>query len=297
MAIGTTIDSAVIKAREAGLREIFAFYAMQHLPQGMEFDKIMQKRSEIDLGEFLIFTKDFGITLNKKKVIEVFKRTSDNRHIPLKFEQFEEALGKIAIELNNEKADDLKKRIKELKKVYDKEKGEKGSESESGSGSDSGSDDGTGTKKSRTEKTEKTDKSGSGSDSGSGDESGSGSESKSGVSKSKASTKKSKSKKTKSSKTGKSSGKTSGDESGSGSGSGSEGDESDGSKTSKVTKSVRFNNTEADGSIVAPEKSKKSKNPLFLQIDALETELRHREMMPFEQVQEEFYKFLELHDP
>jgi hypothetical protein len=59
MAIGTTIDSAVVKARDAGLREIFAFYAMQHLPQGMEFDKIMQKRGEVDLGEFLIFAKDF----------------------------------------------------------------------------------------------------------------------------------------------------------------------------------------------------------------------------------------------
>ena len=59
MPIGTTIDSAVVKARSQGLREIFAFYAMQHLPQGMEFDKIMQKRGEIDLGEFLIFAKDF----------------------------------------------------------------------------------------------------------------------------------------------------------------------------------------------------------------------------------------------
>lgn len=42
----------------------------------------------MDLGEFLIFTKDFRIRLNKKKIIEVFKKTSDMRHTPLAFDQF-----------------------------------------------------------------------------------------------------------------------------------------------------------------------------------------------------------------
>lgn len=73
---------------------------MQHLPQGLEFDKIMEKRTLIDLGEFLIFCKDFGIKLHKNKLIEVFKKTSDMRHTPLNYEQFHEALGKLAVEMN-----------------------------------------------------------------------------------------------------------------------------------------------------------------------------------------------------
>jgi len=83
----------------------------------MEFDKIQQKRQEIDLGEFIIFTKDFNVPLPKSKIVETFKRTSDNRHIPLKFEQFSEALGKMAVEINQSKIDDLQKRIKALRKV------------------------------------------------------------------------------------------------------------------------------------------------------------------------------------
>lgn len=60
----------------------------------------MEKRTQVDLGEFLIFCKDFGIKLHKKKIIEVFKKTSDMAHTPLNFDQFIEALGKIAVEIN-----------------------------------------------------------------------------------------------------------------------------------------------------------------------------------------------------
>lgn len=61
---------------------------------------IMEKWSLIDLGEFLIFTKDFGIKLHKSKIIEVFKKTSDMRHTPLNYDQFIDALGKLAVEIN-----------------------------------------------------------------------------------------------------------------------------------------------------------------------------------------------------
>jgi len=49
---------------------------------------------------------------------------------------------------------------------------------------------------------------------------------------------------------------------------------------------VRFNNE--DGAPIQPPKPKKSKNPLFLQIEALETELEHAREKPFENVYEEF---------
>ena len=43
--------------------------------------------NEVDLGEFMIFCKDFQIPLTKSKLTEIFKKTSIN-HKPHKYEQF-----------------------------------------------------------------------------------------------------------------------------------------------------------------------------------------------------------------
>ena len=74
--------------RERGLREIFTFYSKQHLPEGLEFGDILNKMEVIDLGEFCIFARDFGINIPKKKMIEIVKKTSNLRHQPLNFKQF-----------------------------------------------------------------------------------------------------------------------------------------------------------------------------------------------------------------
>ena len=44
------------------------------------------------------------------------------RHTPLNFDQFREALGKLAIEINQDAITDHEKRIAELKKLYNKQK-------------------------------------------------------------------------------------------------------------------------------------------------------------------------------
>lgn len=49
-----------------GLKELFQFYAKQHLPEGLEFGNILDKMKVIDMGEFCIFCRDFEIKLNKK---------------------------------------------------------------------------------------------------------------------------------------------------------------------------------------------------------------------------------------
>jgi len=111
--VTTTIEDRRIR----GLREIFGFYAQQHLPQGLEFGAIQNKKNILDLGEFLIFTKDFQVPLNKKKIIEVFKKTSSLRQLPVNFEEFCQAIDKIGIEINNENIFQIKKRLKEIKKI------------------------------------------------------------------------------------------------------------------------------------------------------------------------------------
>lgn len=50
--------------------------------------------TEVDLGEFMIFCKDFSVPLGKAKLTEIFKKASIN-HKPHKLEQFHVAITKI----------------------------------------------------------------------------------------------------------------------------------------------------------------------------------------------------------
>lgn len=103
--------------RKRGLKEIFDFYSKQHLPEGQEFGDILDKMKVIDLGEFCIFTRDFDIKLPKKKLIEIFKKTSDLHHQPLNFKQFCESIDKIGVAINQERIKGIKKRLAELTKI------------------------------------------------------------------------------------------------------------------------------------------------------------------------------------
>jgi hypothetical protein len=103
--------------RQRGLRELFEFYAKQHLPEGLEFGDILDKKEVIDLGEFSIFARDFKIKLPKKKLIEIFKKTSDFHHTPLNFNQFWEAIDKIGHEINQERIRGIKKKLRDLEKA------------------------------------------------------------------------------------------------------------------------------------------------------------------------------------
>lgn len=117
-----SISTSVEDRRVRGMKEIFGFYSRQHLPEGLGFDDILNKQNFIDLGEFLLFRRDFEIPLDKKKSIEIFKKTSKLRQLPINFEEFCEAVDKIGIEINHEKIASIKKRLKEIKKI-EKEQG------------------------------------------------------------------------------------------------------------------------------------------------------------------------------
>jgi hypothetical protein len=117
-----SISTSIEDKRIRGLREIFGFYSKQHQPSGSMFGDILAKKDNLDLGEFLMFTRDFQIPLNKKKIIEVFKKTSSLRQLPVSFDEFCEVLNKVSIELNIEKINAVKKRLREIRKI-EKEQG------------------------------------------------------------------------------------------------------------------------------------------------------------------------------
>lgn len=71
--------------------------------------------NEVDLGEYMIFCKDFRIPLTKNKITEIFKKTSIN-HRPHKFEQFYNSIGKLAKEVNKSKIEEVNNKLSELNK-------------------------------------------------------------------------------------------------------------------------------------------------------------------------------------
>jgi len=71
--------------------------------------------TEVDLGEFMIFCKDFQIQLSKAKLTEIFKKCSIN-HKPHKIEQFCNAITKVGVELNKVKTEQVKLKLSEVNK-------------------------------------------------------------------------------------------------------------------------------------------------------------------------------------
>lgn len=96
--------------------EIFHFYSRQHIPQNKHFDDLKEIMNEVDLGEYMIFCKDFQIPLSKAKLTEIFKKSSVN-HKPHKFDQFYGSLTRIGIELNKAKLEDISQRLMSLNKA------------------------------------------------------------------------------------------------------------------------------------------------------------------------------------
>lgn len=75
--------------------------------------------SEINLGEYISFCKDFNIPVSKAKITEVFKKSSDF-HKPHKFENFSNSLTKLGVEYNSFKIDETKKKILEIEEEIKK---------------------------------------------------------------------------------------------------------------------------------------------------------------------------------
>lgn len=106
-----------------GIKEIFDFYTRQHLMVGKKatFEQIEYELSNINIGEFMKFCKDFNIPLSKIKCTEVFKKTAKNSK-DMFLEDFKSSLPKLLIMKKKEEQEELEKRLKEVKKLILKRK-------------------------------------------------------------------------------------------------------------------------------------------------------------------------------
>ncbi|CAI2383555.1 unnamed protein product [Moneuplotes crassus] len=112
------------KQRIKDLKEIFKFYSRQHLMIGKlsTFDNIQKQTSILNMGDFVLFCKDFKVPLDKRRCATVYKLNSLESSNQMTFDQFVHALPKLFREKYKDEIDKLNGRIGEIKKIYKQKK-------------------------------------------------------------------------------------------------------------------------------------------------------------------------------
>eukprot|EP01022_Parablepharisma_sp_SALTPOND_P000438 TRINITY_DN1021_c0_g1_i1.p2 TRINITY_DN1021_c0_g1~~TRINITY_DN1021_c0_g1_i1.p2 ORF type:complete len:679 (+),score=80.28 TRINITY_DN1021_c0_g1_i1:12719-14755(+) len=107
---------------EKGLKEIFTFYCKQQLLIGKKatFEQLNTVLSNMNLGEFTKFCKDFGIPLPAIKIKEMFKKTA-RLSKELDWDLFKTILQRISIGIVEERLKSLTKRLQEVGDELSKE--------------------------------------------------------------------------------------------------------------------------------------------------------------------------------
>ena len=105
------------------LKEIFDFYANQHNPMASSptFDEIAFRKINLDLAEFSKFCVEFEIPISKSKIVELFKKNTANRK-DMSFIEFKNSLEKISEAMNNNRKENLIKKIKIYNELLNKMK-------------------------------------------------------------------------------------------------------------------------------------------------------------------------------
>lgn len=85
----------------------------------------------MEIGEFMLFCRDFKIPLKKAHLMEIFKKCSDYRKNVVNFQQFESLVEVLGKELVSNRATEINERLREIEKIVkgedqaDKEKKKK----------------------------------------------------------------------------------------------------------------------------------------------------------------------------
>ena len=116
--------------RESNLFEIFSFYSKQHslLGKTPTIDSVLQKEKHMNLSEFANFCKEFQIMVKTKKINELFLKYTKGVSY-MSFNEFKEALSKMAVLVNEEKKAYIQEKINvnelNLMEIIEKEKKKK----------------------------------------------------------------------------------------------------------------------------------------------------------------------------
>ena len=104
--------------REKGLKEIFHHYARSQMMIGRKatFEQIQHEISNLNLGEYMKFCKDFKINCDKVKIAEIFKKIAMNSK-ELFYDEFKDTLWKLFEARDQLEIEKLKKRLREIRKI------------------------------------------------------------------------------------------------------------------------------------------------------------------------------------
>jgi hypothetical protein len=117
----SNLKGTLEERRDKGLREIFQIYAKSQMMVGRKatFEQIEHEISNLNLGEYMKFCKDFEIPCNKVKVAEIFKKIATNSK-ELLYDDFKNTLWKLFEARDKEEVEKLNKRLREIKKIAKK---------------------------------------------------------------------------------------------------------------------------------------------------------------------------------
>lgn len=117
----SNLKGTLEERRDKGLREIFHHYAKSQMMVGRKatFEQIEHEISNLNLGEYMKFCKDFEIPCNKVKVAEIFKKIATNSK-ELLYDDFKSTLWKLFEARDKEEVEKLNKRLREIKKIAKK---------------------------------------------------------------------------------------------------------------------------------------------------------------------------------
>jgi hypothetical protein len=103
------------------LQEIFYFYANQHfaMAHSPTFDEIAFAKVHMDMAEFSKFCVEFDIKIPKEKIVELFKKNTKNKK-DMTFDEFKVCLYKIGNAMNENKKDNIERRLKILNERVEK---------------------------------------------------------------------------------------------------------------------------------------------------------------------------------
>ena len=103
------------------LQEIFYFYANQHfaMAHSPTFDEIAFAKVHMDMAEFSKFCVEFEIKIPKEKIVELFKKNTKNKK-DMTFEEFKVCLYKIGNAMNENKKDNIERRLRILNERVEK---------------------------------------------------------------------------------------------------------------------------------------------------------------------------------
>jgi hypothetical protein len=111
---GKPIVESIEERREKALQEIFSFYARQHIPPGLPFEKLEETLQTINIGELLVFCKDFGIQIPRNELMLIYKKESEN-NMPHKLTQFKQVLRKLSELQHGKKISEIMVKIKQIR--------------------------------------------------------------------------------------------------------------------------------------------------------------------------------------